>query len=279
MEGFKDVCPKCRSEFQDGYSYCNRCEEDLVETLSDYSIPDTIKPPASISDKASTIEVRQAEDQIIGYENSQSFHQAILDGKLQRGQEARTITHDKTGAKTGKWISVEKLAGREFRIQSLYKPIWAHTIRGLLIGWFVGFILKALDSAVLYFQINTTTALLWSVFIGATILSFVPKMQKAGSVVMITGLIAIFTGNGNLWLGALSVGIVSLLAAAPFGMVIGTIVGHIRRPGLPKAFDAVPEGIKPYLFGIVLPLLFAVIFIPVYLFVLNPMLINWLNAS
>jgi hypothetical protein len=28
-------CPKCKSEFRDGITYCNQCQEDLVEKLEE----------------------------------------------------------------------------------------------------------------------------------------------------------------------------------------------------------------------------------------------------
>ena len=224
------------------------------------------------------IEVRRIDSQVVSYEDFKEMRQAILDGKLQRTQEARAVIYDKKGEKTGKWVSVEKVADRDYRTQLLYRPIWAHTMRGMMIGWYVGFILKALDTAILYFQTNSKIGILWTIFTIASAVGFISKkLRWTWSAAVVVGFIAILIGGGNFWMGALAAGIISFLAAAPFGMAIGTIFGLARRRSLPRALDAVPEGAKPYILGILVPLVVAAVFIPFYLLWLNPMIIGWLS--
>jgi len=31
-------CPKCKSEFQEGYDHCHKCDEDLVESLEETEV-------------------------------------------------------------------------------------------------------------------------------------------------------------------------------------------------------------------------------------------------
>ena len=278
-------CPYCSAEISGFTKTCGKCGKDLTgffdNTVLFHSVINN-NEEKRIKEENTTmtpaIEVRHTDGQVVGYADFKDMRQAILDGKLLRTQEARVVVYDKKRDKTGKWTNVEKIANSNWQTSILYRPIWAHTMRGMMIAWYVGFVLKVLDTAVLYFQIDSLIGLLWTIFGGAIAVSIVfKKVRWAMPAAVVVGLIAIFKGGGNLWLGALAAGIISFLVAAPFGMTIGTIVGHARRRNLPRALDAVPEGAKPYVLGIVVPLVVSAIFIPLYLLWLNPMIIRWLS--
>ena len=222
------------------------------------------------------IEVRNVDGQIFNFTNLESFRQAILDRKLCRTQEARLLIDEKKASKKEKWVSVEKLANNNFSTQVLYRPIWAYTMRVMMICWYIGFILKAIDGAIgLYLSNEPEACLLFSIGAGALIVGLLTRIQWIGSVYVIVLIYSIFKGVFNLGFVILAVGLVSFLLAAPFGMIIGSLIGHFRRRFHNRAFDALPEGAKPYLLGILVPLVFAAVFIPLYLLYLNPMLMEW----
>jgi len=268
------ICPYCNAGTSSFTKTCDKCGKDLTSFFNS----EEEKTKKANAATTPVIEIRQIDGQVVRYEDLKDIRQAILEGKLQRTQEARVVIYNKKGENIGKWVSVEKIADRDYRTQILYKPIWAHTMRGMAIGWYVGFVLKVLDTAVLYFQINSRIGLLWTIFAGVSAVGIVSKrLRWALPVALVIAIIAMFIGGGHFWIGILAAGIISFLAAAPFGMAIGTIVGHTRRHNLPIALDAVPEGAKPYILGIAVPLVFAAAFIPFYLLWLNPMIIEWLS--
>ncbi len=225
-----------------------------------------------------TIEVNRKSGETVSYQNHNDLKQAILSGELTRDLQARTITQVKGVAKPGKWRTLEKEAGRNAVTRYLYQPVWAHALRGLLIGWLAGFLIKGADSAITYYMAGFLPGLLWTVFILAIAVSFIPKLYNVMYVAFVAGLIAIIAKFGNLWFGAIAVAIVAFLGVAPFGMAIGTIVGYVRKKKVITAPDAVPEGPRTYWLGIILPVIVGAGFLVLYFMVLNPLLLGLVSG-
>ena len=223
-------------------------------------------------------EVQHDDASITSYSDYSAIHNDILSGRLARGEPARKVVYVSSVAKPGKWITVKELVKSHFPTRCLYEPIMAHAIKGLTIGWIVGVALKALDTATTYFSVNPTAGIIWIAFVGLILISMIPSLSKANLGAMGIGFLAIYLGFGNLWFGIIAVGIVSFLGAAPFGMAVGSIVGLIRRRKLPSAPDAEPEGGRAVLLGIVLPILWGIAFIALYLLWLNPLLYQWVSS-
>ena len=230
-----------------------------------------------LTEKRAIVEAMQDDGQIESYSDYDDLYKDILDGRLSRNQKARQVLYVKTEAKPGKWTELKKIAKLNFKTRCLYEPIHAHTMRGMLIGWLVGFILKGLDTSVLYFQADAGAGLLWLIFFGSFLLSVHPKARRIASFVpIIVGMLAIFRGMGNIWITVIAAGIVSFLGGAPFGMAIGTIVGHNRKRKLPAAPDAEPEGARAYVMGIAVPLMAGTAFLVIYFLWLTPLMVKWL---
>lgn len=221
-----------------------------------------------------TIEVNGKSGETTTYANHNELKQAILNGELKRDLQARTVIQSKGVAKPGKWRTLEKVASRNAITRYLYKPIWAYTLRGLMLGWIIGFLIKGADSAITYFSAGFLPGLLWTIFIAAIALSFLPKLSMLMWLAFVAGFIAIVSNLGNLWFGAFAVALVALLGVAPFGMAIGTIVGYNKKKKITTAPDAMPEGPKAYILGIILPVIVGAGFLVLYFVVLNPLMLG-----
>lgn len=223
-------------------------------------------------------EVQHEDASITGYSDYTAIRNDILNGNLKRDEQARRVTYNNTEAKPGKWMTLQKLVAGDFQARCLYEPVMAHAVKGLSIGWTVGFVLKALDTAASYFAANTTAGLLWVAFVGLILISMVPSLSKANIAALVVGFLAIKLGMGNLWFAVIAVGIFSILGVAPFGMAVGSVVGLIRKKKLPSAPDAEPEGGRTLLLGFVLPILWGTAFMALYFLWLNPLLYRMLGA-
>jgi hypothetical protein len=225
------------------------------------------------------VEIKGNEEQIIGYTSFNGIRDDILNGKITRNQEARRVAYEKGEAKPGKWLTVWKLSKSDFKVRSLYEPVMAHIMKGMMIGFMIGCILKALDTTITFFVVDSMAGIIWLVFAGFTILGSVLKNNTLNMVAMGIGFLSIFLGMGNVFFTILAVMIVGFLGVAPLGMITGTIVGSIRKHKLSAAPDAEPEGSRIFLLGILLPLLWEISFFALYFYWLNPLIFNWLTSQ
>lgn len=291
-------CPSCAAPSDADSLYCAVCGARLDDRAARADAPavDTAAAPGSARTLlANPIAVRRGDDWQETYRDVETLRTVILGGRVKRDDEARAVVVTKKGEHVGKWRPLEKVARRHFRLDVLYRPVWAHTMRGLQLAWIVGFVLKALDSTLLYMAAGAGgIALAWFLFAGLTAVSFVCAYSRSGgsghsaalqkverssaTAAMIIGIGAILATGANLWMGALGAGLIALLLAGPLGMAAGTAVGHARRDDFPSAPDAAPEGSRPYVLGLVAPLLFAVVFIPVHFLVINPAIMEWMAS-
>jgi len=135
-----------------------------------------------------------------------------------------------------------------------------------------GIILKAMDTTWLLFEINSKMGFMWLLMVASLLLS---KWWKWGPLVVI--FVSIKSGvKLNLFMMVFPVTIVGAIFGAPAGMILGTIVGHFKK-GKHRASDSQSEGSKPYLLGLLAPVLFLAIVGSLYLFWLNPKMIEWLS--
>jgi len=221
--------------------------------------------------KAQIIEVKLPDGDVERYEDHSVLRSEIINGTVKRDFRARVMTKSDAEEKEVEWSTVEKVADTSFELQSLFKPVWAHTMKGAVYGALVGIFLKALDTTVTLFAIDATVGVVWLIVVG----SLFAKRWWAPAI-------AIFIGiklgiNANLFITALAVAIVGSIFGAPAGMLIGTIVGVFRKRKIPIAHDAGVEGKRTYVYGLMFPTVFLATMIPVYIFWLIPKMLEWVS--
>jgi hypothetical protein len=79
----------------------------------------------------------------------------------------------------------------------------------------------------------------------------------------------------NLFVAALAAGFVGVALGAPVGLLVGAVVGHVRKGRVRTAPDAPPEGARPYILGVALPLIYLAVAIPTYVW-LSLKALEWL---
>lgn len=239
------------------------------------SLPAQLKDESAVT-KKQTIAICFPNNEIKVYENNDNLREEIIRGDVRMDYKARLIGISAEGSDESKeieWSTLEKISDTDFKLQTLYRPVWAYTMKGLTYGAIVGIALKALDTTWLFFQIDQTTGFVWLMIVGSL---FVTKWWwwAPGVPLFLSFKLGI---KANLFITFLAVMFVGAIFGGPAGMVVGTIVGHFRARNIPKAPDADPEGAKPYLIGLLVPLMFLVVAIPSYLFWLMPKIIDWLS--
>jgi hypothetical protein len=246
-----EVCQICKKGFphgSGGRSLCRSCAES----------------------KGKVVEICLPNGEVKEYEKMEILRDEILSGNLKKDCKARIKRRKET-----KWATIEKISNTDFKLQSLYKPVWAYTKKFLGYGVIGGIILKTLDTTWLFFQIDKTGSLgfIWLLVVASL---FVSKWWKWAPLVAI--FISIKSGiKGNLFTAVLSVTFVGAIFGGPAGMISGTIVGLFKQKRTIKAPDAGREGAKPYLVGLLVPLIFLGMAIPLYIFWLTPLLFDWLS--
>lgn len=228
---------------------------------------------ASVEEVEVGFELRSPNEEILAYPNFDEVVEGIITGSVKKSYKIRpTCDSDEEFD----WITVEDLCETEFSLKTLYKPIWAHSMKGLFVGAFNGILLKALDTTITFFSVDSRLGWLW-LFLVAAILSkrwWMPAvilLIAAKSEVNIAGIV------GSLFLTILGVFFVGAIFGGPAGLLIGTVAGYIREKNLPRAADFTPEGKKPLFLGFVAPALFLAFLIPFYLYWVNPMIISLLT--
>jgi hypothetical protein len=207
------------------------------------------------------------------YNSYDLLRKDILKGKLRKDYKARLINPKSSPPDKNKtnhppppqWSTLEGISNVDFSLQSLYTPVWAHTMKGLGWGVSIGITLKAIDTAVYFFSVDPVTGIFWLLVLGSIFLT------KGIWAPVAVAFMAVRIGiRGNLFITFFAVALVGSLFGGPAGMVVGTLIGAARERRMLKAPDAVEEGSRPYLNGLVFPALFLVLAIPFYLFWLVP---------
>ena len=162
-------------------------------------------------------------------------------------------------------------------MQSLYRPVWSRTMKGALIGALVVAALKFIDTFVGIAILNPGAALLF-VAVVAFLASPKWKPQIGFAGFMIWQQANLPFGAFNTLLGAwFGVCVFAAVFGISSGMAVGTAVGYLRVSRIPKAPDAQPEGSRPAIWGLAVPLTFFVAAVVVYLEVILPAILKSLQ--
>jgi len=212
-------------------------------------------------------------EEILVYQNFDEVVDGIVAGSVKKNYKIRPVS---TSDEEFDWITIEQVCETEFNLKTLYKPISAHSMKGMFVGTFIGILLKALDTTITFFNVDSRLGWLRLLFVVAI-------LSKRWWIPAIVLLIAVKSGIniagmvGSLFITTLGVFLVGAVFGGPAGMLVGTIVGYLREKNLPRAADFTPEGKKPFLLGLVAPALFLGFLIPFYFFWVNPMIISLLT--
>ncbi len=201
-----------------------------------------------------------------------SIRTAILDGL--HLSSANTNTHVK--GQDDKWTVATKplseIINNHFKLNVLYRPVWASALAGLKWGALLGIGAKLVDTSIGLFQIEPGAGLC---FLAAVALCFVPKIGVVGMVVASFVIGQFYSGNFFL-MGLTSALTGAILGSLP-GMAVGGLVGLARRGSQALAPDALPEGGGVFLKGVLLPALGGIALLLFYVFVFNQWLISMLS--
>jgi hypothetical protein len=184
--------------------------------------------------------------------------------------QKRVVSKDKKVVTTSG--TLRDVAKSVFSLDCLYRPVWAHAIRGIAWGAMVGIGLKLLDTVITLFVVNPLLGFLMLVAIASIL---IPRggLFAVGAIIFIT----IKTGGSiNLYLMIMAAALAGALLGTLPGMAIGGLVGLIRSGSLPRAHDAVPEPGVPMLTAFLLPAGGGAALLYFYLFWFNPMAAAWL---
>jgi hypothetical protein len=266
--GDTKICPFCSREIKKSAIKCRYCDKYLDESIRSQIVTE-------IPLKNNIIEVQYPNGQIKDIVDLGVLRAAILAGEIKKTFPARSIQKNKDGTKKTsevKWSTVENFAKINFNIISLYRPVWAYSRTGFFYGAIAGSIIKALDTTVLLFSIRPEAGFAWLLVIGSL---FLTRWWSWAPIVAI--IISIKLNTGNLFITFLATMLIGTMFGGPLGMIVGTITGHIKAQNLLQAPDAVGEGSRPYLQGILAPALWLAVSLPLYLFWFLPRVMNWVR--
>ena len=216
------------------------------------------------------LEVEMDNGYIKPYPNFIDFKNDILNGDVKKIFKARLKNDDED--QNQEWLTVEKIAKEDPTTGKLYRPVWTYAKEGLGYGILIGIILKAIDTGILFFAADALMGVIWVVFCA----SFFFRQWWAPFAVL--AFVYIKFGIAlNLFVTLLAVGAIGAILGAPFGLLIGTIIGHFKAKRIVKAPDAEPEGNYPYIMGLVLPVVLILIIVPLYFLWFSPMMIGLLE--
>ncbi len=206
------------------------------------------------------------------YDCAADLHDDIAQGLIPRSSPARRVVPGGNGKSDPKWSTMDRVANRDSKLQLLYQPVWSYTMRYFGYGCLAGIVLKGIDTTATMFAVDGGLGLLWLGVVGSLLIA--KKWPLAPVIVIVVSLqIGV---RCNLFLAVLATMLVGAAFGGPLGMVVGTIVGYMRRSRLVAAPDAVPEGRKPWVLGGVVPCLFLAMWIPSYVW-FNIKLLGWLQ--
>lgn len=200
-----------------------------------------------------------------------SLRRDIISGLLPMSCAAKkqVVSKGKAATTSG---TLRDVAKSMFSLDCLYRPVWAHAIRGIAWGAIIGIGLKLLDTAVTLFVINPLLGLL---MVAAIASLFIPR----GGLYVMGAIIYIMIKTGvsmNLYMMMMGAALVGALLGTLPGMAIGGLVGLVRSVSLPRAHNAVREPGVPILTAFLLPAGGGAALLYFYVFWFNPMLATWL---
>ena len=233
----------------------------------------------SKSTKEKTIAICFPNNEIKEYDYD-NLREEIIRGNVKKDYKTRLISISAKGSDKSKeteWSTLEKISNTDFKLQTLYKPVWAHTMKGLFYGASAGMIIFCLWGMIQLHTVNQGAS-----FFGFFLVAMLAKgiISSKGNVLQLlatvagyffislllmllewaTIIIPIFSGSmvGGFLLGGSA------------GMILGTAVGHLRVTKLPKAPDVGFEGGRPYIIGLLAPIIVSVVLALSYVYWILP---------
>jgi hypothetical protein len=265
------ICPKCNKKTFFDFSECPNCGHDIMKP-SESKGGDQKQPSTTVGTIIEVLFPNSERKQF----DKWTLREEIVRGNLTKDCKARILKageNKPSDSKEESWQTLGSISKSDFKLQILYTPIWAHTMKGLAYGALVGIILKAIDTTVLLFQLDPTAGIIWLLIVASLC---VTKWFKWATIIAI--LLSIRSGvKANLFVTVIAVMIVGFIFGGPAGMAVGTLTGYFRKKNLPKAPDASDEGLRPVLLGFVAPIIFLAITIPFYIFWLTPKMAEWFS--
>ena len=288
--GDPKYCPRCAEEIESDAE--QKIDTILAKpgTYPESTMPTTAPVAEDKSDLSDTSEsavqeeqeeylwlVRSSNGAIERFESEQDVKKAILDGKIQPGMQAKKISDKSNNAESDEegWGRVDRtLAKSAFDVRVLFQPIWAHTIRGAGVGVILGIVLwlgswvytmvsdleTFLSAGVVALFLITWAALLFPepvrshisgngrkfVLVGMAIFAytFFSKTGQFGPI--FSELFLGFQVQFGATIGGAAAGVCP-------GMILGTLVGLVRKSRLTLSPHAAPEGFAPFIKCILLP--------------------------
>ena len=252
------ACPSCGKSVAANDIFCRHCGGSLARLVVHQAVT---KPPAQVQQSVQ-YKVRLHTGETKFFDSVKTFQEAILQGTITKSLVTWTINIAQDGKrKKSKESTVEKIAASNAALRSLYRPIWDYTIKFISYGAIACIGLKALDTTVTVFKVSALIGVFWLAVVGSLFLG--KKWPAAPFVVIVASVM--FGLKVNLFVAVLATMLVGFIFGAPLGMIVGTLVGYFRRKSRALAPDAEPEGIRPFLLGVFLPVVALAILIPVYL--------------
>jgi hypothetical protein len=198
------------------------------------------------------------------------FRAAILAGEVPR---ASTIGGTALpNAKPG--LTVEAWARSNDAMRPLYEPVWSHTIKGALYGGLIVAALKLLDTFIGIARVSGQAAFLFAIVMAIFCSPrFKPQIAIAGFLVWQQSNLP-FQAISTFFSAPLGVCLFAAVFGASGGMAVGTIAGYLRASRMRTAPDAVPEGSKPVIWGLAVPISVFAAGVVVYIYVFMPWLVQ-----
>jgi hypothetical protein len=216
--------------------------------------------------------VEKIDNERVIYDKDQindKLYKDIIEGHYPANTPIEIHSKNKDGIWNKTNTSLTNLAKSNFKLGVLYRPVNAHAMAGLKYGALAGIILKLLDTFILLFSVDPTTAVLFLAAIGVC---FIPRV----GVWLMIGIGFLFAklSRVNLFIVAIVAALVgSMLGCLP-GMFIGGIIGVIRKSSIPRVRDTVDESSVSIVLTILLPALGGCGLILFYIFIFNPWLVS-----
>ncbi len=209
----------------------------------------------------------------------------ITKGEVKRDSRAlhlpAVVNDDETARKAAEWGSFRETARKAGALDRLYRPVWACTCTGALIGTITGIALKYLDTTITMFAADDTVGFIWLALTGCLVASSAIRFLMYAPLILC--IVCARSGIGisilALFGATLSTTVVGVLFGLPIGAVLGTIVGYIRKSSADQARDADHEGMGPLVWGFIVPLAAAVAWVYAYFVIILPWIYHTLDTS
>jgi len=149
-----------------------------------------------------------------------------------------------------------------------------YMVRFIPYGIIGGVILKEFDTALLFYNVDLKVFGLFCLAILAVIATNWFKFYPIAIYLLLTWRMGI---HANFFSIMIASAVVGALFGAPTGVLIGTIVGHFKARSLTRLGVVNTEGFRPYLVGVILPVIFLAIGLPLWIFWLTPKMVEWMS--